>query len=121
MPAIEQEQAPRDVAAEELAAHVTGVRWSVPDGDFAVLDALTDDGEEVVIVGPLAHVHEGESITVGGGWRRHARHGWQFQAARVRVQEPVGDHAVRAYLESIKHVGSGGRGHCSPRLPRIPA
>jgi exodeoxyribonuclease V alpha subunit len=102
---FEQDHAPRDVAATELSAQVTGVRWSVPDGDFAVLDALTDDGEDVVLVGPLAHVHERESIAVGGGWRRHARHGWQFHVARVRVQEPVGDHAVRAYLESVKHVG----------------
>jgi exodeoxyribonuclease V alpha subunit len=101
----EQDGAPRDVAAGELTAEVVGVRWGVPDGDFAVLDAVCDDGEEVVLVGPLAHVREGESIVVGGGWRRHARHGWQFQATRVRVLAPVGGHAVRAYLESIKHVG----------------
>ncbi|MBA3746679.1 MAG: hypothetical protein H0W96_04190, partial [Solirubrobacterales bacterium] len=105
MSELEQEQAPRDVAAGELTAQVSGVRWSVPDGDFAVLDAVTDDGDDAVIVGPLSHVHEGESIAVAGGWKRHPRHGWQFQATRVRLQEPVGDHAVRAYLESIKHVG----------------
>ena len=81
------------------------MRWSVPDGDFAVLDAVSDEGEAVVLVGPLAHVRDGESLAVAGGWRRHARHGWQFQAERVRVLEPVGEHAVRAYLESIKHVG----------------
>src|SRR5690349_7020880 len=103
---LDQEDTPADVSANELTAEVTGVRWSVPDGDFAVLDARTDDdGDDIVIVGPLAHVHEGESIAVDGGWRRHPQHGWQFQATRVRVQEPVGDHAVRAYLESIKHVG----------------
>jgi exodeoxyribonuclease V alpha subunit len=102
---VEQDSTPRDVAATELTAQVSGVRYSVPDGDFAVLDAVGEDGEEIVLVGPLAHVHDGESVAVGGGWRRHARHGWQFQANRVRVLEPVGDHAVRAYLESIKHVG----------------
>ena len=105
MPEIEQDAAPHDVAATELNVDVAGVRWSVPDGDFAVLDAVSDDGEAIVLVGPLAHVREGESLAVGGGWRRHARHGWQFQAERVRVLEPVGEHAVRAYLESIKHVG----------------
>jgi exodeoxyribonuclease V alpha subunit len=102
---VEQESTPRDVAATELTAEVTGVRFTVPDGDFAVLDAVSEDGDGIVLVGPLAHVHDGESVAVGGGWRRHARHGWQFQANRVRVLEPVGDHAVRAYLESIKHVG----------------
>jgi exodeoxyribonuclease V alpha subunit len=101
----EQDAAPRDPAAGELTAEVMGVRWSLPDGDFAVLDAVCDDGDDVVLVGPLGHVHDGESIVVCGGWRRHSRHGWQFQVTRVRVQEPVGKHAVRAYLESIKHIG----------------
>ncbi|MEY2516022.1 MAG: exodeoxyribonuclease alpha subunit, partial [bacterium] len=101
----EPDDTPRDVAAGELTADVVGVRWSVPDGDFAVIDAVCDDGADAVLVGPLGHVREGESIVVGGAWRRHAKHGWQFQANRVRVREPVGDHAVRAYLESIKHVG----------------
>jgi exodeoxyribonuclease V alpha subunit len=102
---LDQEQAPRDASATELTAEVTGVRWAAPDGDFAVLDGVSEEGEEVVLVGAIGHVHEGETIAVGGGWRRHERHGWQFHAARVRVQEPVGKHAVRAYLESIKHVG----------------
>src|SRR5436309_909399 len=100
---LDQRDAPADVAAGELTAEVTGVRWSVPDGDFAVLDALSGDGEEVVLVGPMGHVHEGESVVVTGGWRRHAKHGWQFQVSHVRVEEPVGRHAVRAYLETIKH------------------
>ena len=105
MSEIEQDRAPRDATASELTADVTGVRWSVPDGDFAVLDAVCSDGDDVVLVGPLGHVHEGESVAVTGGWRRHARHGWQFQVSHVRVQEPVGKHAVRSYLETIKHIG----------------
>ncbi|MEA2218666.1 MAG: exodeoxyribonuclease alpha subunit, partial [Solirubrobacteraceae bacterium] len=105
MTELEEDQAPHDVSCSELTVEVGAVRWSVPDGDFAVLDAVSDEGEEVVLVGPLGHVREGESLQVAGGWRRHARHGWQFQATRVRVLEPVGDHAVRAYLESIKHIG----------------
>lgn len=101
---MQQEQAPRDVSATALEAEVVGVRWSVPDGDFAVLDAVAG-GEDAVLVGPLGHVREGESIAVGGAWRRHERHGWQFHVARVRTLEPVGKDAVRAYLETIKHVG----------------
>jgi exodeoxyribonuclease V alpha subunit len=105
VPDVERDEAPRDTTAVELTVDVTGVRWSVPDGDFAVLDAVDGDGDDVVLVGPLAHVHEGESIAVSGGWKRHARHGWQFQVSHARVQEPVGKHAVRAYLETIKHIG----------------
>jgi exodeoxyribonuclease V alpha subunit len=97
---------PRDAAATQLNAEVSHVRWSLPGGDFAVLDAVSDEGEPVVLVGPLAHLHEGESVAAGGGWRCHPRHGWQFEVRRVRILEPVSDRAVRAYLESVKHVGS---------------
>ena len=103
-----QDASPRDPAAGELVAEVMGVRWSLPDGDFAVLDAVSDDGEPVVLVGALGHVHEGESVAVGGGWRCHPRHGWQFAVERARILEPVSDAAVKAYLESVKHVGPRG-------------
>jgi len=108
MTASAQDALPHNPAAGELAAEVVNVRWSVPDGDFAVLDALSDEGEQVVLVGALGHVREGESVAVGGGWRCHPRHGWQFTVERVRILEPVSDAAVKAYLESIKHVGPRG-------------
>ena len=104
----EQDASPRDPAAGELVAEVMGVRWSVPDGDFAVLDAVSDDGEEVVLVGALGHVREGESVAAGGGWRCHPRHGWQFSVERVRILEPVSEAAVASYLESVKHIGPRG-------------
>jgi exodeoxyribonuclease V alpha subunit len=103
-----QEVSTRDMAGCELTAEVTGVRWSEPGGDFAVLDAVGDDGEALVVVGALAHVHEGESLAVSGSWRCHPRHGWQFAVTRARILEPVSDRAVAAYLESIKHIGPHG-------------
>ena len=99
---------PADMEARELSVEVMAVRWRLPDGDFAVLAGVTDDGEEVVVTGPLAHVHEGETIGVGGGWRRHAKHGWQFHAERVTIAEPVSEAALIAYLASVKHVGPRG-------------
>jgi len=103
-----QDASPRDRTAGELTAEVMGVRWSLPDGDFAVLDAISDDGEPVVLVGALGHVREGESVAAGGGWRCHPRHGWQFSVERVRILEPVSDAAVASYLESVKHIGPRG-------------
>jgi exodeoxyribonuclease V alpha subunit len=103
-----QDASPRDPAAGDLVAEVVNIRWSVPDGDFAVLDAVSDEGEAVVLVGALGHVREGESVAAGGGWRCHARHGWQFSVDRLRILEPVSDAAVTAYLESVKHVGPRG-------------
>ena len=103
-----QDASPRDPAGSEVVAEVMAVRWSVSDGDFAVLDAITDEGEPVVLVGALGHVREGESVAAGGGWRCHPRHGWQFSVERVRILEPVSDAAVASYLESVKHIGPRG-------------
>ena len=84
------------------------MRWRAPDGAFAVLAGISDEGEEVVLVGALDHVHEGESVAVEGGWQRHPRHGWRFVAERTRVQEPASEQALLAYLGSVKHVGPRG-------------
>ena len=98
-----QDDSPRDPAASELVAEVMNIRWGIPDGDFAVIDVVCDDGDGAVFVGALGHVREGESIAVGGRWRSHPRHGWQFAVERVRILEAVSESAVKAYLESVKH------------------
>ncbi|MDX6640721.1 MAG: exodeoxyribonuclease alpha subunit [Solirubrobacteraceae bacterium] len=91
---------------EQLTAEVMAVRWS--GDDFAVLAAITDDGEEVTLTGPLAHVHDGELLEVGGSWREHPKHGRQFSVERVRIAAPASEDALLAYLASVKHVGPMG-------------
>jgi exodeoxyribonuclease V alpha subunit len=99
---------PFDPDQRTLSVEVAAVRWRAPDGAFAVLAGISDEGEEVVLVGALDHVHEGESVAVEGGWQRHPRHGWRFVAERTRVQEPASEQALLAYLGSVKHVGARG-------------
>jgi exodeoxyribonuclease V alpha subunit len=98
----------QDTDRKELALEIAAVRWRLPDGDFAVLVGLTDEGEEVTVTGALADVQPGEVIDVRGEFRRHAKHGWQFAAEGVRVREPVGEDALLAYLGAVKHVGPAG-------------
>jgi exodeoxyribonuclease V alpha subunit len=98
----------QDTDRTELALEVAAVRWRLPEGDFAVLVGVTDQGEEVTVTGALADVEPGEVIDVRGAFRRHARHGWQFAAEGVRVRAPVGEDALLAYLRAVKHVGDGG-------------
>jgi exodeoxyribonuclease V alpha subunit len=93
---------------DELTVEVAAVRWRADDGDFAVLVGISDEGEEVTVTGPLAHVREGESVAVRGAWQRHPRHGWQLQAEQARVLEPTGEAALLAYLSAVKHVGPRG-------------
>jgi exodeoxyribonuclease V alpha subunit len=99
---------PFDLDQRALSVEVAAVRWRAPDGAFAVLAGVSDEGEEVVVVGALDHVHEGESVALEGGWQRHARHGWRFVAERARVEEPASEQALLAYLGSVKHVGPRG-------------
>jgi len=99
---------PFDPEQRALSVEIEAVRWRAPDGAFAVLAGVSEEGEEVVLVGALDHVHEGESIAVEGGWQRHAKHGWRFVAERTRVQEPASEQALLAYLGSVKHVGPRG-------------
>src|SRR3954463_10447054 len=91
---------------EQLSVEVMAVRWS--GDDFAVLAALTDDGEEVTVTGPLAHVEAGEALEIEGDWRDHPKHGRQFAVERVRIAAPSSDEALLAYLASVKHVGPTG-------------
>src|SRR5256714_6077137 len=94
----------------ELVVEIERVRWRAPDGAFAVLSGITEDGEEITVTGPLGHVHEGETVEVGGGWREHERFGRQFAAEAVRLREPVGEAALLGVLSSVKHVGRVGAG-----------
>ncbi len=92
----------------EVALEVAGVRYRSPEGDFAVIDAIEESGGEIVVTGPLGHVHAGESLTIAGTWREHPRHGPQLHALQVHLQEPTTERALTAYLASIKHVGPRG-------------
>ncbi|HYF27648.1 MAG TPA: AAA family ATPase [Baekduia sp.] len=91
-----------------LHAEIARVRWRVDDSDFAVLVGVTDEGEEVVLVGPLAHVAEGDVVDVGGRWAEHPRHGRQFAVEQIRVGDPVSEHALVNVLCQVKHVGIQG-------------
>jgi len=106
--AREEAGAPADPSARSLHAEVMALRWTAPEGGFAVVGALTDDGDEVTLTGTLDHVHEGELVEVQGAWRRHARHGWRFEVERVRSAGPVSDAALLNVLSAVKHVGPGG-------------
>ncbi|MFN8202568.1 MAG: ATP-dependent RecD-like DNA helicase [Solirubrobacteraceae bacterium] len=101
--------------APALAVEVARVRWQAEDGAFAVLDAVTDDGEEIVLCGPLAHVHAGDAMEVRGAWREHPRHGRQFHVSALRVAEPSGDAALLAVLSAVKHVGPTGAAYLLDR------
>ena len=92
-----------------IAAEIVAVRWRADDGGFAVLAAVReDDGEEVVLTGPIAHLHEGDTVEVSGAWREHPKFGRQLHVVQVKVGAPATTDALLTLLESVKHVGPKG-------------
>ena len=84
------------------------MRWQAPEGGFAVVSAVTDDGDEVTLTGTLDHVHEGELLELRGAWRRHAKHGWRFEVGGVRSLGPSSDSALLIVVSSVRYVGPSG-------------
>ncbi|MCD6725814.1 MAG: AAA family ATPase [Solirubrobacteraceae bacterium] len=99
---------PADASACELSVEIVALRWQAPEGGFAVAAAVTDEGEEVTLTGPIEHFHEGELLAARGAWRRHARHGWRFEVETAISRGPSGDEALARLLASVRHVGPSG-------------
>jgi exodeoxyribonuclease V alpha subunit len=79
-------------------------RWASDETGFAVVDA-DRDGDEVVLVGTIAHLEERERVRVAGVWHDDRRFGMQVKVAIAEPVAPSGDAALTAYLRRVKHVG----------------
>ena len=80
------------------------VRFAAADTGFAVVEA-DRDGDEVVLVGHLAHLEAGERVAVSGRWQDDKRFGMQVRADRAEPRAPSGPKALITYLERVKGVG----------------
>ena len=79
-------------------------RWASDETGFAVLDAELD-GDEIVLVGPIAHLEQRERVRVTGTWQDDRRYGLQVKVAAAEPLAPSGESALIAYLRRVKHVG----------------
>jgi exodeoxyribonuclease V alpha subunit len=83
---------------------VRRLRWASDETGFAVVDAERD-GDEIVLVGTIAHLEERERVRIGGVWQDDRRFGMQVKVATAEPLAPSGDAALIAYLRRVKHVG----------------
>ncbi len=79
--------------------------WASDESGFAVIDA-DRHGDEVVLVGTIAHLEERERVRIVGVWQDDRRFGMQVKVATAEPLAPSGDDALIAYLERVKHIGS---------------
>src|SRR3954447_1888748 len=96
------EGAPGTAFEDEVV--VQRVRFTAPDGAFGVVEA-DRDGDEIVLVGPVAHLEERERVVIAGTWQDDRRFGLQVRVSSAQPLAPSGTDALMAYLRRVKHVG----------------
>jgi exodeoxyribonuclease V alpha subunit len=85
---------------------VQRIRYVNDDTGWSVLDAEADDGEEIVLVGPLSHLERRERARVQGEWVDDARFGPQVKVTQAAPLAPADAESVAVYLMRVKHVGA---------------
>ncbi|HWF36059.1 MAG TPA: AAA family ATPase [Solirubrobacteraceae bacterium] len=84
---------------------VRRTRFANQDTGWAVVEAVDDDGDEVVLVGPLHHLEERERAHVVGTWQDDSRFGLQVKVAQADPLPPSDEQALLAYLVRVRHIG----------------
>jgi exodeoxyribonuclease V alpha subunit len=85
---------------------VRRVRFAAEETGFGVVEA-DREGDEVILVGPVAHVETGERLRIAGTWQEDRRFGLQVRVDAAEALAPSGTRAVMAYLERVKGIGPG--------------
>lgn len=77
------------------------------ENGYSVCSVLTDNGEEVTVVGVMHGITAGELIRVAGKWGNHPTFGKQFEASYYERDLPSTEHDICKYLGSgvIKGMG----------------
>ncbi len=95
-----------DAAAYTGTVEVLGVIFRAEDDGYAVLEVReSGSGEGFALVGPVAHLGEGDRAEVSGEWQTHARYGRQLRAQGALPLDPTDREGQVAYLTSLRHIG----------------
>jgi exodeoxyribonuclease V alpha subunit len=95
-----------DAASYTGTVEVLGVIYRAEDDGYAVLEVReADSGEGFALVGPVAHLGEGERAEVSGEWQTHSRYGRQLRASGALPLDPADREGQIAYLTSLRHIG----------------
>jgi len=84
---------------------VRRMRFANDATGWAVLEAIDESGDEVVLVGPLHHLEESERAHVVGTWQEDSRFGPQVKVTQADPLPPSDEQALLAYLVRVRHIG----------------
>ncbi len=93
--------------SDSLEGELLGFTYRAPDGAFAVARLRAEGVGETVVVGPIAHVQEGQHLALHGRWVDHTSFGRQFKIGRFLVEDPRTLKGLRRYLSSGAVKGLG--------------
>jgi exodeoxyribonuclease V alpha subunit len=96
-----------DAASYTGTVEVLGVIFRAEDNGYAVLEVREAGGDEFgfALIGPVAHLDEGDRAEVSGEWQTHARYGRQLRASGALPLDPTDREGQLAYLTSLRHIG----------------
>ncbi len=94
------------VSAFDADVTVRRTRYMSDSTGWAVLDALDEDGDPIVLVGPLGHLEDRERAHITGEWVDDSRFGLQIKVTQARPLPPTDAESLIALLTRVKHVGS---------------
>jgi exodeoxyribonuclease V alpha subunit len=95
-----------DAASYTGTVEVLGVIFRAEDDGYAVLEVReTGSGEGFALVGPVAHLGEGDRAEVSGEWQTHSRYGRQLRASGALPLDPADRDGQIAYLTTLRHIG----------------
>jgi exodeoxyribonuclease V alpha subunit len=95
-----------DAAAYTGTVEVLGVIFRAEDDGYAVLEVQeAGSGEGFALVGPVAHLGQGDRAEVSGEWQTHSRYGRQLRAQGALPLDPADREGQVAYLTSLRHIG----------------
>lgn len=96
---------PRDLI--EISGQVEHIIYQNEANGYCVCDLLSDNDEQITLVGIMPFLAEGETIRGMGKWELHANFGRQFKIEYYEKELPAGTASILKYLSSrvIKGIG----------------
>ncbi|MEA2012889.1 MAG: ATP-dependent RecD-like DNA helicase [Verrucomicrobiota bacterium] len=88
------------VTDHQLRGEVFRVVYTSDDGGYSVVKLRTPQNKELVLVGNMYGVMEGQSIIVEGRWEIHKDHGKQLKVSKFKASLPCTEEGIRKYLAS---------------------
>ncbi len=94
------------LGAFDAEVTVRRTRYVSESTGWAVVEVIAQDGDEIILVGPLSHLERRERARVLGTWVHDSRHGPQVKVTQATPLPPADVESVTVYLRRVKHVGA---------------